>query len=113
MTPNIESRLEMWCVEAVNLDTKKIRKKVVSEWKTAMQLARRAMDLNWKVKITPYYTDVLISTIDGELYVAALRVTPRAAAKISIIWAKKDNRSGCVLWPHGRELPEGWKIYDD
>ena len=100
----------MWEVQAVFRVTGQERRIVSTDWARASDLARRALDRGWKVKIRQYFTDVLIVDLNGDFLVAAKRLDPRDAARFSVDYAKEDRRRGCVLWPHGKPLPNNWKI---
>jgi hypothetical protein len=100
----------VWEVQAVFRVTGQERRIVSTDWARASDLARRALDRGWKVKIRQYFTDVLIVDLNGDFLVAAKRLDPRDAARFSVDYAKEDRRRGCVLWPHGKPLPNNWKI---
>jgi len=98
----------MWEVTATN-GTKE-RRAITSRWNRANQLAKKALDMGWKVRIKSYYADVLIAEPDGNFVIIARKIRPQEAAKFSVLWFKKDDRSGCVVWPHGLPTPPGWNI---
>lgn len=100
----------MWEVQAVSRVTGRERRIVSSDWVRASDLAKRALDRGWKVKIRQYFTDVLIADSSGDFLVVAKRLEPREAATFSINYAGEDRRRGCVLWPHGKPLPSSWRI---
>lgn len=100
----------VWEVSAVSRVTGQERRIVSTDWARASELARRALDRGWRVKIRQYFTDVLIADSSGDFLVAAKRLDPRDAARFSVDYAKEDRRRGCVLWPHGKPLPNNWKI---
>lgn len=100
----------MWEVVATNRDGR-VRSKMVTNWKDGIRLAKRAMEMGWKVTILPVYVDFFVVTEQGELMPVVHRVKPQLAAQYAIRWAKKDrNQSGCIAWPHKMPLPSGWKV---
>ena len=100
----------MWEVQAVSRTTGQERRVVTTRWERASELAQRALDRNWTVKIKRYWTDVLIADPSGDFMIVASRVDPREAARWTTGYARVDRRRGCVLWPHGRPLPDSWRV---
>lgn len=98
----------MWQVIAT--DGTRERQVVTSRWKRANHLARKALDMGWKVKIKAYYADLLIAEPNGSFLMIARKVKPQEAARISVLWFREDDSSGCVVWPHGRPMPGNWNI---
>lgn len=98
----------MWEVIAERGETE--RRIVSCKWARAKQHAKRALDRGWKVRIRTYYADVLIAEPNGDFLIIARKVKPQEAARFSILWFKRDDKSGCVMWPHGRPMPEGWNV---
>jgi hypothetical protein len=102
--------INVWEVRAVSRVTGRERRIVSTDWARASDLAKRALDRGWKVRIRQYFTDVLIADSNGDFLVAAKRLDPRDAARFSVDYAREDRGRGCVLWPHGKPLPNRWKI---
>jgi hypothetical protein len=98
----------MW--EVIATDGTRERQVVTSKWKRANSLAKKALDMGWKVKIKEYYADLLIAEPDGNFLIIARKMKPRDAARVSVLWLKKGDPAGCVLWPHGSPTPPEWKI---
>lgn len=100
----------MWEVVAQCQHTGRERKVVTVSWERAKLLTERALDMTWKVTVRQYFSDVLLADSTGVFYQVRSRLTPREAADYSIAYAKQDRERGCLLWPHGRPIPEGWRV---
>jgi hypothetical protein len=101
----------MWEVIATSKNGK-VRTKVVNHWKHGISLAGKAMDMGWRVTIVPVYVDLLIADEEGEFTRVIVRVSPNHAARNAVRWAKMDQQSGCLLWPHGLATPSYWKVIE-
>jgi hypothetical protein len=100
----------MWIIQAKSKRSGQTRRVVCSQWARVMELSEVAMAKGWRVTINQYFTDVLIARSNGEFIVAAQKITPREAAKLSHQYARIDRERGLVLWPHGQQLPDGWSV---
>lgn len=101
----------MWEVQAVSRVTGQERRIVSTNWARASDLAMRALDRGWKVKIRQYFTDVLIADhLTGDFLLVATRLDPIEASRFSHAMAKDERKSGCMLWPHGSPRPKGWRV---
>ncbi len=98
----------MWEVTATN--GPKERRAITSRWNRANQLAKKALDMGWQVRIKSYYADVLSAEPDGNFVMMARKIKPQDAARFCVLWIKKGDHSGCVVWPHGRPMPERWDV---
>jgi hypothetical protein len=86
---------------------------VTDQWSRATELANRALDRGWKVKINRYYTDILIPDVESGDYVCvAVKVDPKEASKFSLEYAEHNRQRGCLLWPHGSPVPKTWNVID-
>jgi hypothetical protein len=102
----------MWQVIAT--DGSRERQVVTSRWKRANHLARKALDMGWKVKIRTVLADIIVTNNEGEFLVIAKKIRLQDASKFSMEWIRnlKPNAAGCVLWPHGKPIPKIWKMID-
>ena len=101
----------MWEVVAKSRLSGIERKRVTDRWERATELAFKALEHGWGVKIKKYYTDILIPDCDSGDYVCvASKVDPREASRFSLEYARHNRERGCTLWPHGRPLPKGWRV---
>jgi hypothetical protein len=100
----------MWQVIATN-GTRE-RQVVTSRWQRANHLARKALDLGWKVRIKTVLADIIVTNTDGDFLIIATKIRVQDAARFSVAWMKKGrpDSAGCMLWPHGRPMPDGWKV---
>jgi hypothetical protein len=100
----------MWQVIAT--DGTRERHVVTSRWRRANHLARKALDLGWRVRIKTVLADVLIANADGDFTIIATKIKAKDAARFTLAWLKESSvpSPGCVLWPHGRPMPHGWKV---
>ena len=78
------------------------------------QARTKAKDLvrpGCKVKVKKCRTDILIlDPITNSLIAINSKMSLTDALKWAAAWQKMNRRAGCVLWPNGRRLPEGWSI---
>lgn len=86
------------------------RRIVACNWDRGKQYAKRALDRGWKVRIRVYYADVLIAEPNGDFLIIARKVKPHEAARFSVLCFKRDDPAGCLMWPHGRPMPDGWNV---
>lgn len=102
----------MWEVTATN-GTKE-RKAITSRWNRADHLAKKALDMGWKVKIKTVFADVIVTNTNGDFLIVATRIKAQDAARFSLSWLRESNSSspGCLLWPHGRPMPKRWRIIE-
>lgn len=101
----------MWEVVARSKLSGKERKRVTTQWDRASELARKALDHGWKVKIMKYYTSILIPDVESGDYVCvAMKVDPKEASRFSLEYAQHNRERGCILWPHGSALPTSWNV---
>jgi hypothetical protein len=101
----------VWEVQAVSRVSGQERRIVSTDWARASDLARRALDRGWRVKIRQYFTDVLIADyVTGDFLLVASRLDPLEASKFSRAMARNERESGCMLWPHGSPKPKGWRV---
>jgi hypothetical protein len=100
----------MWQVIATN--GKKERHVVTSRWEKANQLAQKALELGWKVRIKTVLADVIVANTDGDFLIVATKIRAQDAARFTLSWLKETGSPspGCLIWPHGRPMPKGWKI---
>lgn len=100
----------MWEVIATN--GRRERYAVTSKWRRANDLARRALDMGWRVKIKTIFADIVVTNTDGEFLIVATRIKVQDAAKFSAAWLKecRAHSTGCMLWPHGKPMPQGWRV---
>jgi hypothetical protein len=96
----------MWQVIAT--DGTRERQVLTCKWQRANNLAKKALDMGWKVRIKSYFADILIAEPDGSFVIIARKIRLHEAAKFSILWLKQDDCSGCVVWPHGKPVPPRW-----
>ena len=74
----------MWEVVAKSRLSGIERKRVTDRWERATELAFKALEHGWRVKIKKYYTDILIPDCDSGDYVCvASKVDPREASRFS------------------------------
>lgn len=101
----------MWEVVAKSRISGRERRVVTVRWERASELARKALDCGWKVRVKRYFTDILIADSEtGDFFLVASRVDPQEAANWTHGYAKIDRLSGCTLWPHGSPMPKGWNV---
>ena len=100
----------MWQVIATN--GKRERHVVTSRWEKANQLARRALELGWKVRIKTAFADIIVANTDGDFLIVATKIRAQDAARFSVEWIAnaKSYSGGCLIWPHGKPVPPGWKF---
>ena len=100
----------MWQVIAT--DGTRERQVVTSRWTRANHLARKALDMGWKVKIKTVFADVIVTNIDGDFLIIAKKIRVRDATSFTSSWMKNcyPHPTGCMLWPHGASLPKRWKV---
>jgi hypothetical protein len=100
----------MWQVIATN--GKRERHVVTSRWEKANQLARRALDLGWKVRIKTVFADIIVANTDGDFLIVATKIRAQDAARFTLSWLRETGSPspGCLIWPHGRPMPKEWKI---
>jgi hypothetical protein len=86
------------------------RNVITDSWSTVMRLAKRGLDKGWRIRIRQVYRDILIADTSGQFMVAAQKLTHQKAIEFYHCYSQIDAERGCVIWPHGQKLPEGWKI---
>ena len=68
--------------------------------------------MGWRVKIKTVLADIIVTNTDGDFLIVATKIKVQDAAKFSMAWIKKGrpDSAGCMIWPHGRPMPDGWKV---
>lgn len=100
----------MWEVTATN-GTKE-RRAITSRWDRANDLAKKALSMGWKVRIKTVLADIIVTNTEGDFLIVATKIKVQDAARFSIAWMKKvrPDSTGCMIWPHGRPMPDGWRF---
>lgn len=77
----------------------------------ARDKARQLMQPGCRVRVTRAKTDILIlDPVSQQLVAVNSSMSLTDALKWASRWAKTNRSAGCVLWPSGSRLPEGWSI---
>lgn len=101
----------MWEVMATS-KSGKVQTKIVSRIDNGMHLANRAIQRGRTVTVTPIYFDFYVVDDEGQFVKIISRITAQVAAAYAVRWAKMDQESGCLLWPHGLPTPSYWNVVE-
>jgi hypothetical protein len=104
-------KTNMWEVMATSKNGK-VQTKIVSRFDNGMHLASRAIQRGRTVTVKPIYFDFYVVDDEGEFVKVQTRITAQEAANNAVYWAKMDQQSGCLLWPHGLATPSYWNVAD-
>jgi hypothetical protein len=101
----------MWEVIATK-NGRRERCAVASKWSKAKDLARRALDMGWQVKIKTIFADIVVTNTNGEFLVVATKIRVQDATRFSAAWLRecRAHSTGCMLWPHGKPMPQAWSV---
>ncbi|AMV31270.1 hypothetical protein VN12_04070 [Pirellula sp. SH-Sr6A] len=100
----------MFEVTATHSDGRQ-RKKIVFTMDRARHLAHQALEKQWKVQITQLYADVwIVDHRTGHIMLFRSRVSHAEACKRTRHYMRIDQDRGCVMWPHGKPIPKGWRV---
>ncbi len=87
------------------------RRCLVDQSKHAFEIAKHLTGKGYRTITRRCKTDVWIADPrTGEITLAVEKLTIVAGARWSADWAKVDRNCGCVLWPHGKRMPDGWRV---
>lgn len=101
----------MFEVTATHYTTGRERTKIVFTMETAKALAMRAIEKQWKVQIRKLYVDVWIADKKtGKVMLYRSRILHAEACRRTKHYMKFDQERGCILWPHGKPMPRGWRV---
>ncbi len=105
-----ERSRSMFEVIATHTDGRE-RKKIVFTMERARYLVDRALEKRWKVQIRKLYIDVWIADREtGEYWLYRSRIPHAEAWKRTKHFMRIDAERGCLMWPHGRPMPQGWRV---
>lgn len=80
----------------------------------AFEMGRDMAGKGKRPRVRQCKTDVLLADPEcQEIILLMRRVNVRDAAIFALRWARHDRTAGCLLWPSGQKMPEGWNVSQD